>query len=267
MAKWAEIDEHAKKWIKEAGESIIASFESGIEVMQKTNPHDLVTNIDQETERFFAGKIRSHFPSHRIVGEEGFGDEVTDMEGVVWIVDPIDGTTNFIHQQRNFMISIGIFEDGKPRLGYVYDVVFKELYHAEAGKGAYWNDIRLPELEETPVDKAIIGINATWITKNRLLDPKLSLVPLVDHVRGTRSYGSAALEFVFVATGRLDAYITMRLSPWDFAGGKMIVEEVGGKVTNIKGEPLNILGKNSIVVAKPGLHEKIIEDYLKKGLR
>ncbi|MFD1705747.1 inositol monophosphatase family protein [Siminovitchia sediminis] len=266
MENWTRIDQQVKLWLQEAGNKIVTSFKTSPEIMYKTNPDDLVTNIDQETEQFFTDKIREAFPGHHILGEEGFGDPLTDLEGIVWIIDPIDGTTNFVHQQRNFMISIGIYEDGSPRLGYVYDVVFKELYYAKAGEGAYWNDMKLPPLKEVPLEQALIGINSTWLTSNRLLEPKDTLVPLVNDVRGTRSYGSAALEFVFVATGRLDAYITMRLSPWDFAGGKIIVEEVGGKVTNVKGEPLHLLGKNSILVARPGLHEKIIQDYLSKGM-
>lgn len=266
MANWTLIDEHVKAWLQEAGKRIVSSFATAPEVMTKTNPDDLVTNIDQATEEFFAKKIRETYSGHYILGEEGFGDELTGLSGIIWIIDPIDGTTNFVHQQRNFMISIGIYEDGEPRLGYVYDVVYEELYYAKAGEGAYWNDMKLPQLEEVPVEKALIGINSTWLISNRLIDPNKTLIPLVKDVRGTRSYGSAALEFVFVATGRLDGYITMRLSPWDFAGGKIIVEEVGGKVTDLKGEPLNILEKNPIVVARPGLHEKIIQQYLSKGL-
>ncbi|GIN19083.1 inositol monophosphatase family protein [Siminovitchia fordii] len=266
MANWTLIDKHAKAWLQEAGKRIISTFATAPEVMTKSNPDDLVTNIDQETEQFFTKKIRATFSDHHILGEEGFGDDLAGLSGIIWIIDPIDGTTNFVHQQRNFMISIGIYENGNPKLGYVYDVVYQELYHAKAGEGAYWNEKKLPPLDEVPVEKALIGINSTWLISNRLIDPKTSLIPLVNDARGTRSYGSAALEFVFVATGRLDAYITMRLSPWDFAGGKIIVEEVGGKVTNLKGEPLNILGKNPIVVAKPGLHEIIIQKYLSKGM-
>jgi myo-inositol-1(or 4)-monophosphatase len=164
------------------------------------------------------------------------------------------------------MISIGIYEDGESRLGYIYDVVLNELYHALSGKGAYFQGEKLPFLQETAVEKAIIGINSSWLASNRLLDPAQSLIPLVNDVRGTRSYGSAALEFAYVAAGRLDAYITMRLSPWDFAGGKIIVEEAGGIVTNLHGDPPNMLEKTPIIAACPGLHEKII-GYLKNGLK
>ncbi len=263
MANWNHVDECVKAWLQEAGRNIIASFTTRLHVQSKENSNDLVTNIDKRTDQFFVNKIKQHFPEHRILTEEGYGDELTDLAGIVWIIDPIDGTTNFVHQKRNFMISIGIYENGESRLGYIYDVVHDELYYACAGEGAYWDRLKLPPLEETSIEKAIIGINSTWLTSNRLLDPKKTLIPLVNDVRGTRSYGSASLEFSYVATGRLDAYITMRLAPWDFAGGKIILEEIGGKVTNLKGEPLDMLNTNPIVVAKPGLHEKIIH-YLNR---
>lgn len=261
---WAQLDETVKQLLKVAGKNIIGSFESALDIQTKADANDLVTNIDQDTEQFFINHIREHFPTHRVLGEEGFGDDIKSTEGVIWIIDPIDGTMNFVHQQRNFYISIGIFEDGEKRLGYLYDVVYDELYNAIVGEGAYWDNVKLPMLEKVSVDKAIIGMNHSMLATNIHMDPKETLIPLVKDARGMRSYGSAALEFAFVATGRLDAYISMQLSPWDFAGGQIIVEEVGGIVTDIKGEPLNILEKSTVVAAKPGLHDEIIKQYLNK---
>ncbi|MBW8348681.1 inositol monophosphatase family protein [Bacillus sp. IITD106] len=258
MVNWSIVDSLVKEWLKEAGRNIIASFETALQIDTKADANDLVTNIDKEIEQFFTNHIRRRFPSHKILGEEGFGDEIKKMDGVIWIIDPIDGTMNFIHQQRNFFISIGIFENGEGKLGYLYDVVHNELYFAKRGEGAYWDDIKLPTLEKVDVNEAVIGLSAALLTSN---DSKNKLIPLVKDVRGTRSYGSAALEFAYVATGRLDAYISKMLSPWDFAGGKIIVEEVGGVVTDFKGESLNLLEKSPIIVAKPGLHEKLIKEY------
>ncbi|WP_404351270.1 inositol monophosphatase family protein [Sutcliffiella horikoshii] len=260
---WTEIDENAKKWTREAGERIRTSFSKELMIHTKSSPDDLVTNIDRETEQFFIEHIRKTYPGHQILGEEGFGDELDKLDGTVWIIDPIDGTMNFVHQQRNFAISVAVYEDGIGKIGLIYDVVHDELYHAKAGEGAYLNDTKLPQLEEVAVEKAVIGLNATWITENKRIDPTI-LAPLVKKVRGTRSYGSAALEMAYVATGRIDAYITLRLSPWDFAAGLILVNELGGKVTTLHGEPLNLLGQNSVFVCKPGLHEVISKDYLYK---
>jgi myo-inositol-1(or 4)-monophosphatase len=261
---WELIDCLAKEWVKEAGNKIRLSFDKTLDIQTKSDPNDLVTNIDKETEQFFISKIRENFPDHRILGEEGFGDDVRNLEGIVWLIDPIDGTMNFIHQQRNFAISLGVYENGLGRIGLVYDVVHDELYHAIRGNGAYMNDKRLPILKEVPVIEAIIALNATWVMENKRIDHNL-LIPLVKKARGTRSYGTAALEMVFVATGRVDAYLSMRLSPWDYGGGTVIVEELGGIVTNLRGEKLDFLNQDSVFVAKPGLHQTILNDYLKGG--
>jgi myo-inositol-1(or 4)-monophosphatase len=263
MTNWQEIDTYAKKWIKQAGERLKTSFEEKLNIETKTNPNDLVTNMDKETEQFFMDKITETFPGHRILGEEGMGHEVKDLKGIVWIIDPIDGTMNFIHQQRNFAISIGIFEDGIGYIGMVYDVVHDELYHAIKGQGAYMNEKELPALTPGRVSETILSLNATWVTKNRRIDPSI-LGPLVRDVRGTRSYGSAALELAFVAAGRLDAYITMRLAPWDFAGGTILIDEVGGEVTDLYGDPLDFINGGPVFVSKPGLHKEISEKYLKE---
>nr|WP_249310300.1 inositol monophosphatase family protein [Bacillus sp. FJAT-49736] len=251
------------KWLREAGKDIVNSFSETLQIQTKSDRNDLVTNIDKQTEMFFIDKIRNTYPEHHILGEEGYGETLHNTDGVIWIIDPIDGTVNFVHQQRNFSISIGIYENGVGRLGYIYDVVHNELYHAIAGEGAYFNGKKLPMLEEPEVSDSIVGINATWLISNRHV-PVENLHKLVRDVRSTRSLGSAALEMAYIATGRFDAYIAMRLSPWDFAAGKILVEELGGSLTTVKGEPLNILKGSTVFVSKPGLHHKILEGYLIK---
>jgi len=261
MIDWLVLDREIKIWIQEAGERIRHSLQNKLQISTKSNPNDLVTNVDKDTEQFFIGKIRSTYPGHRILGEEGGGDEITDVSGVIWVIDPIDGTMNFVHMHRNFTISIGVFEDGVGQLGYIYDVIHDELYSAVKGKGALFNDQPIPRLEEVSVEKAIVGMNPIWLTNNRRIDPEY-LRRLVKDVRGTRSYGSAALEMGYVACGWMDAYIAMHLSPWDFAAGWVIVEELGGKATKLNGEALSLLEKSSLFVAKPGLHEVILNKYL-----
>jgi myo-inositol-1(or 4)-monophosphatase len=261
---WDSIDHSAKEWIKEAGQMIRSSFDKTLNIQTKSDPNDLVTNIDQEIEQFFIKKIKEQFPAHKILGEEGFGDKLNSLEGVVWIIDPIDGTMNFIHQQRNFAISIGVYENGVGKIGLVYDVAHDELYHAINGNGAYLNEKRLPALKETALSESILAMNTAWVMENKRIDHRL-LIPLAREVRGTRSYGSAALELVFLATSRIDAYISLRLSPWDIAGGAVIVEELGGVITNLRGGKLNFLTQDSLLLAKPGLHEIILKEYLKDG--
>ncbi|MED3552343.1 inositol monophosphatase family protein [Cytobacillus praedii] len=264
MTKWKEIDRNAKSWIMEAGQRIKQSFSKTLTIETKSNANDLVTDIDKNTEQFFIKKIKEHYPDHKILGEEGFGDDISDLKGIVWIIDPIDGTMNFIHQQRNFAISIGIYEDGIGQVGLIYDVVHDELYHTIKGNGVFLNELPLPSLQEVQVNEAIIGINATWVTENKRINPLL-LAPLVKHARGTRSYGSAAIEMAYIASGRMDAYISLRLAPWDIAAGIILVEELGGIATTLKGAPLNLLEKNSLFISKPGLHKDVMKNYLNDG--
>ena len=259
-----DLSTYAKDLILEAGELIRASFPRTLDITTKSNPNDLVTNMDKEIEQFFIERIKKTYPSHRILGEEGYGDEIERLDGYVWMIDPIDGTMNFIHQQRNFAVSVGIYQDGIGQVGLIYDVVSDELYHAVKGEGLTVNGEQLPRLEETRVSESIIALNAFWLTKNRRLPDGL-LTPLARDARGTRSYGSAALELVYVATGRVDAYMSPRLSPWDIAAGIIMVEEAGGVATDMRGKELTLLGESSLFVARPGLHQEIIENYLKRG--
>jgi myo-inositol-1(or 4)-monophosphatase len=262
---WSLLYDHAKEWIMEAGKRIRDSFSTELMIKTKSSPDDLVTNMDQDIEKFFIQKITSTFPTHKILGEEGFGDKITKLQGVTWIIDPIDGTMNFVHQQRNFAISVAIYHDGIGMIGFIYDVVSDELYHAQKGQGAFFNDVRLPVLSPVRLEESIIGINATWVTENRRINAA-ALSPLVKKVRGTRSYGSAAIEMAYVASGRLDAYITMRLSPWDFAAGLILIEEVGGKVSTIEGKSLNLLEQNSVFACNTSIHDEVIQTYIKGNI-
>ena len=258
--EWNTIDRFAKSLIKEAGHKIRNSFFEHIQIEAKSNVNDLVTNIDKEIEQFFIKNIQFSYSDHRVLGEEGFGDQVTALNGIVWIIDPIDGTTNFIHQKRNFAISIGVYEDGVGVLGYIYDVVRDELYAAQKGMGAFLNDERLPKLSGGIINDAIIGLNARWINSKRDFNGE-KLLELVADCRGMRSYGSAALELAYVASGKLDAYISGRLSPWDIAGGVVIAKEVGAVVTNLKGQAPGFIGPDSLIVSRPDLHETILRNY------
>ncbi len=261
--KWHEIDLFAKNAIREAGRKIIDSFDEVLNIQTKSNVNDLVTNMDKQIEKFFVEEISKAYPDHRVLGEEGYGDRVKDMDGTVWIIDPIDGTMNFVHQQRNFAVSIGVYHEGTGMLGYIYDVVSAELYHAVKGDGAYVNDEKLSPLEDVPLEEAIFSLNATWLVPNRKVDHE-RFIPIVHKVRGTRSYGSAAIELAYIAAGRLDGYLTLRLSPWDFAGGKVLIEEVGGIVTDLNGEELSMVDNSPVFAGNRAVHERVLNEYLKK---
>lgn len=260
-----DIFDHAKKWILEAGSIIRQKIDDPYDIDTKSNPNDLVTTMDKDTERFFVEKIKSTYPEHLLLSEEGFGDDIPSLDGTIWIIDPIDGTMNFVQQKRNFAISVGIYHNGIGEIGIIYNVMEDVLYYAKRGEGAYKNNKVLPPLESgLLLEESVIGLNHLWLCENRLVDEKV-MQQLVKTARGARTYGSAALEFAFVAEGVLEGYLTMSLSPWDIAAGMIIVNEVGGVTTTIDGNPINMLTRNSVFVGQTDIHKRIIEDFISKG--
>ena len=258
-----ELDQFAQQIIKEAAQKIRDSFSYDLEVETKSSANDLVTNIDRETELFFIEKIKEAYPTHRILGEEGMGEKVDHLDGIVWIIDPIDGTMNFVKQHRHFMISVGIYEEGIGKLGYIFDVMREDLFYAIADVGAWYNDSPLRKLQPLSIQEAVIGINASWITPNKKVNHE-KLIELVRTVRGTRSYGSAAMEIAFVVTGKLDAYLSMRLAPWDIGGGTIIAKEVGAIATNLNGEYFDFLSTDTFLIANPYIHQLLLDEYIEE---
>ncbi len=256
---------HVRSWMLDAGALIKERIDDPLEISTKSNANDLVTQVDQDVEKFFANKIKQYYKGHLLLSEEGFGDDLKDTKGTVWIIDPIDGTMNFVNQKRNFAISIGIYHEGIGEIGFVYDVIANNLYSAMRDGGAFKNDRRLPMLEQNvPLEESIICLNHYWLCENRLIDEKV-MQSLVKRVRGTRTYGSAALEFAHVAEGIIGGYLTMSLEPWDIAAGRIIVKEVGGMTTDIDGKEVGMLERSSIVTGNPNVHNKVISEYLQNA--
>ncbi|SDB87292.1 myo-inositol-1(or 4)-monophosphatase [Pelagirhabdus alkalitolerans] len=255
------IYQQAKEWVLEAGAIIRSSIDQPREVDTKENANDLVTEMDKQTEEYFAKAIRSTYQEHRILSEEGFGDDVQDLDGVVWIIDPIDGTMNFVHQKQTFAISLAVFCDGVGEIGFVYDVMADCLYHAKKGQGAYKNEKKLDPLPESKtLEESLLMLNTIWCTPNKKVADE-PIRDLVQTVRGTRSYGSAALEFCYLAEGIVDSYISFKLQPWDIAAGVVIFKEVGGVTSQTTGERLTFLHQDPIVSAHPNLINAI-SDYI-----
>ncbi|GIO22341.1 inositol monophosphatase family protein [Oceanobacillus sp. J11TS1] len=259
-----EIYETAKNWIYEAGEQIREHMNEPLGIETKSNANDLVTVLDKQTEKFFVDRIHQVYPDHHIIGEEGFGDTLTNVDGTVWIIDPIDGTMNFVHQKRTFAISIGILHNGVGEIGFIYDVMGDILYHVKRGEGAFKNDVQLAPLDkEKKLSESIIGMNHFWLCENRLVDYTV-MQKFVRTVRGTRSHGSASLELAYIAEGVQDAYLALSLSPWDVAAGIILNQEVGGITGDIDGNPWNPLKRSSILVANPAIHDEIV-GFIKEG--
>lgn len=249
---------YSKQVVRDAGAFIKARMSLEFDVLSKSNANDLVTDVDKETEQFITRRIQEEYPAHKLVGEEFKEHSIEDDSGYVWVIDPIDGTMNFVHQQINFTISVGIYRDGAPIIGLVLDVMNDTLYHAQKGMGAYINDSKLPQLTDTILERSLISMNPKW-----MLHPNISQ-PFVDVARAsrqTRNYGSAALEFAYVAAGRLEGAVFFRLSPWDFAAGMVLVEEVGGVMTNALGHPLKITQNDSVIAGSREVQRTMVDHF------
>ncbi|CQR47827.1 Inositol-1-monophosphatase [Paraliobacillus sp. PM-2] len=257
-----QLYEHAKNWVLEAGGFIRESLDKPLTINTKSNANDLVTEMDRNIEKYFAENIRSHYPTHKLLSEEGFGDDLTTLDGTVWIIDPIDGTMNFVHQKRNFAISLAIYQDGVGEIGLIYNVMEDILYHVKKGEGAYRNETKLATLKKhVNLEECILLINNIWSCENARIN-HMKIQELIKKVRGTRSYGSAALEFAGVAEGILDAYISIQLHPWDLAAGVILVEEVGGITTQIDGKPLNLLTESTAFSGNHLIKDQVINEYI-----
>ncbi|SEK70532.1 myo-inositol-1(or 4)-monophosphatase [Carnobacterium iners] len=257
MNRLIERDQLIEEWLYEAAKISKKSFEQTISVEEKTTRTDLVTNIDKKIEQFFIEKISTYFPGERVLGEESSKYPFTDLKGTVWIIDPIDGTLNFVKQKSDFAIMIGIYENGIGYLGYVYDVMRDELYSAAKNQGAYLNGEQLERVEDIPLREGLVAISHRLMTNENSDEARR----IGRASSGVRMIGSAGLETTRVATGKLVAYIGASLAPWDIAAGKIIAEELGLIYTQLNGEIIDMLCHNKTVVATPSAHKEIIKNF------
>ncbi|RPA57279.1 inositol monophosphatase family protein [Aerococcus agrisoli] len=246
-----------KEWVGEAATFIRQQFETEIQVQTKSHRTDLVTNVDQAVEVFFRKKIEAHFPQDQYFGEEKMGDNPTSLNGPVWIVDPIDGTANFVLQQNHFAIMLGYYEDGEGLLGVIYDVMHDDYFEAIKGKGIRRNgEAFIPRYTDKQLDQSLIAINGGMVMRN-----VYDVQDLIVASMGLRIYGSAGIEIVGLMKGEIAAYISPRLQPWDIAAGMVFAEEMGLKVSQLSQEPVDLLQANAVIIAYPSTYDAMIGNF------
>jgi len=216
---------------------------------------DLVTESDRRSEELVVARLQKHFPDHGIVAEEGGG--AASRTKYCWHVDPLDGTTNFAHGYPCFAVSIGLAEEGKPIVGVVFNPVADELFRAVRGEGAFLNESRI---HVSPVEKLAQSLVATGFPTH--LRKKSSNMEyywqFTLRTHGVRRDGSAALDLCSVACGRFDAYWEFGLNSWDTAAGVLLVEEAGGAVSDLAGQPYH-LGGPSLISSNGRIHRELQE--------
>ncbi|XP_043544121.1 inositol monophosphatase 1 isoform X2 [Chiloscyllium plagiosum] len=234
---WQDCMEVAVTIARKAGAVICDALRKEQTVQIKSSPADLVTETDQNVEKMIIGTLKEKFPSHSFIGEESVADGAASMltDNPTWIIDPIDGTTNFVHRFPFVAVSIGFSVNKQSEIGIVYSCMEDKMYTARRGQGAFCNGQQLKVSGQEDISKALIvtelGSNRTPEVLKTVLSNMEKLISIPSH--GVRAMGTAAVNMCMVATGGADAYYEMGIHCWDMAAATLIVSEAGGVVLDI----------------------------------
>ncbi|MBP6122622.1 MULTISPECIES: inositol-1-monophosphatase [Providencia] len=242
---------------RKAGNLIAKHYETpqNIEVTKK-GTNDFVTNIDRESERLIIEVIRKSYPDHTIITEES-GELLGKDDDIQWVIDPLDGTTNFIRRLPHFAVSIAVRLKGRTEVAVVYDPMRNELFTATRGQGAQLNGFRLRVADAKNIEGTIIATGFPFKQKQHATAYMNIMSKLFVECADFRRTGSAALDLCYVAAGRVDAYYEIGLKPWDFLGGELIARESGAIVTDFVGNH-NYLASGNLVAGNP----RVVKDIL-----
>ena len=232
-----------------------ASLDGGLNIRAK-RANDFVTQIDQAAEQAIIDIVKNAYPDHGFLAEESGASE--GKADYVWIIDPLDGTTNFIHGFPQYCVSIGVQHRGALAHAIVYDPNRNELFTASKGRGAFLNDRRIRVTGQTKLADALVGTGFPFKELTRLDLYTRQLQSMMRNSSGVRRAGAAALDLAYVACGRLDAFWELGLAPWDMAAGVLLIQEAGGLVGDLKGEQ-TFLESGDICCSTPKIFPALLE--------
>ena len=256
--------EFAKRVAVQSGDEILMrGFHSSVKDVQRKGLTDLVTKYDRASEEFIFSEIRSHFPAHAVIAEEGSRSE--SGHDLVWYVDPLDATTNFAHGIPHFCVSIAVFSRSMKRtvVGVVYDPNRKELFTAMTGCGASCNGKQIQVSGFDKLSDSVIATGFPYGKQDERINNLSEVNKILPHIQCLRRMGSAALDLCYVASGRFDGYWEPMLFPWDTAAGALMVEEAGGLVSDYLGEAFDPVVPE--IVASNGLIHDTLQDLVKSS--
>jgi len=243
---------------REAGRVLAERFGRTLEITNKSEL-DLVTESDLASERLIIDRIKSHYPRHAILAEESGASEPADREKESdwrWIIDPLDGTTNYAHGYPCFCVSIGLERKGQLEIGVVYDPMRDEMFTAERGQGAALNGRRIHVSPAPTLAGALLCTGFPYDVRERSEFAR-HFANFIMAAQGVRRDGAAALDLAYVAAGRFDGFWEEGLKPWDVAAGALIVAESGGRISNYRGEPFNIYTP-PVIASNGRVHEEMM---------
>lgn len=246
-----------------AGAEILMGFQGRFSVREKA-PRDLVTEADVAAQQAIQQILLSNFPDHGFVGEEEGHDQVSpDLladpnHPPIWIVDPLDGTVNYVHQLQSFAVSIAMYHAGELQLGIVHDPVCNEIFWAQRGGGAYLNDRPIQCSQTDRMDQALLACSFSAGVRHDASE-LTRFAAALDQAQAVRRLGSAALNLCYVAAGRLDGYWATCVKPWDVAAGAVIVAEAGGQIKSLSGTAFDTWNPRFAATATEPLNAQLRE--------
>lgn len=242
---------------RSAGNIILRHVDSCHEISADTKGmNDFVTEIDRAAEQSIIDILLKAYPNHAVLAEES--GQHGDNE-YLWIIDPLDGTTNFMHGFPQFAISIALMHKQKLLAGVVFDPLKDELFTAVDGQGAYLNDRRIRVSRHKKLEGALLGTGFPFKEQNRLDEYIKTFIALFSKTAGIRRAGAASLDLAYVACGRLDGFWEFGLKPWDMAAGVLLINEAGGIVSDLDGSEFDLF-KGDIAAGNPACQEALIKN-------
>jgi myo-inositol-1(or 4)-monophosphatase len=217
---------------------------------------DLVTERDRKSQEIIYEIVEKEFPGHSILGEEDLNVE-KDKE-LLWLIDPLDGTTNYAHSLPIFSVSIAFLEQGETKAGVVYNPMLEEMFHAVRGEGAFLNRKKIEVSGAKDIREAVLATGFPYDRRESKLNNLDNFKKFLLNTRAIRRFGSAAIDLSYLAAGRFDGFWELKLSPWDTAAALLLVKEAGGKITDFSGNPFNPFMKECLA-SNGHLHTRMLD--------
>ncbi|XP_067109297.1 inositol monophosphatase 1 [Osmerus mordax] len=261
---WQDAMDHAVALARKAGSMVRDAVQNEMTITCKSSSVDLVTKTDQKVEKLIIESVKEKFPKHSFIGEESVaaGETCVLTDDPTWIVDPVDGTTNFVHGYPFVAISIGFAVNRKMEFGVVYSCIEDKMYTARKGKGAFCNGQTLQVSDQKDISQSIIatefGSNRDAEVVDKIFSSMRKILCLPIH--GMRGVGTAATNMCLVASGCVEAYYEIGIHCWDIAAGAVIVTEAGGVLMDVEGGPLDLMSRRVIAANNRNIAERIVKE-------
>lgn len=247
----------AEQAVREAGKLFLKNDSESRKIVEKGFAN-YVTEVDYAVQEFLIEELTKVIPGSNIISEEA-DENRYDLEKPTWILDPVDGTTNFMYGHRHSAISLALFTEGKPTMGIIYNPEADEMFIAQSGKGATLNGKDIKVSSNELLSNGLIAFGTTPYERAKADETFEAVKRVYKNCRDLRRAGSAALDIAYVACGRLDGYFELRIQPWDYAAGIIILQEAGGTITDWEGNSLEKLKPSSVVATNGSIHSQISE--------